>query len=129
MDEPEYLKHPRQAAEKCAAILALPMPESADMFGSAGLFNPWDLFPSLYGSYNSEFDEMAIEVLCDILDRNKPGRRQDLAAEMFREMLCTASLCDYGTSPRTCFPTMEFAKILPDLIEKWRAWSARFWEA
>lgn len=48
------------------------------------------------------------------------NRRKDLAAEMFREMLCVLDLCDYGTSPRVCFPISEFQTIMPNLIERWK---------
>ena len=117
----------REAGEKLAALLALPMPENSDMLGIEGEFCPWELFPSLYGSYSSEFDELAIEVLCNIRDGWKPDQRNDLAAEMFREMLCTAHLCDYGTSPRSCSPTTRFGELLPALIEKWTAYSRLAW--
>lgn len=118
-------KAQREAAERVRALLALPMPENADMLGTTGEFDPWDLFPCLYGSYSGEFDALAIEVLCDI--RDKEFRRDDLAAEMFREMLCTAELCEYGTSPRVCFSTSYFANLLPDLIKRWREYAQLAW--
>lgn len=112
-------------AAKVREILARPMPESADMLGVEGEFDPWDIFPALYGSYDSAFDRLAIDVLCDV--RDLKHRRDDLAADMLREMLCTADLCDYGSNPRVCFPTTQFAEILPALIEKWRAYAALAW--
>lgn len=122
------MKIDREAAEKCAALLALPLPERRDMVDSVNEFDPWRLFPSLYGSYSREFDDLAIEVLSGLLDDYKPWRRKDLASEMFREMLCTANLCEYGTSPRSCFPTSQFRKLLPTLIEKWVAHRRLMWE-
>jgi hypothetical protein len=117
MDEPWYKRVQREAAERVAAQLALPMPDEGAV-GEEGRFDPWDLFPSLYGSYSSEFDRCAIEVLSEIRDREH--RREDLGADMFREMLCTAELCDYGTSPHACFASQQFGELLPALIEKWR---------
>lgn len=67
----------------------------------------------------------AIEVLTEIRDREK--KRHDLGAEMIREMLCTSGLCDYGTSPRVCFPDRGFEALLPSLIEKWTAFSEAHW--
>ena len=113
------------AAERLAALMALPMPETDDDIGCEGIFDPWELFPSLYGSYRGSFDRCAIEVLTELLDGEK--RRDDLGAEMFREMLCTAELCDYGTSPRVCFPHQPFKDALPELIAKWKAWSLIHW--
>ncbi len=113
------------AAEKVRASLALPMPESSDMMGVAGDFDPWEIFPAVYGSYDSAFDKCAIEVLCEIRDGNR--RRDDLAADIIREMLCVADLCEYGTSPRVCFPTTQFRELLPALIAKWHQRAEMAW--
>lgn len=118
-------KAQREAADRVRGLLSLPMPEASDMLGTEGEFDPWDLFPCLYGSYSGEFDKLAIEVLCEL--RDKTIRRGDLAAEMFREMLCNADLCEYGTSPRVCFATSYFAEVLPALIERWRAYAELAW--
>jgi hypothetical protein len=116
MAEGWYAKKEREAAEKLVAMLALPI---NDGYMSTGeYFDPWSLFPCVYGSYGGDFDRCAIDVLTEIKDKEK--RRRDLGAEMFREMLCNASLCTYGTSPRVCFATMEFEPLLPDFIEKWK---------
>lgn len=114
----------REAAEKLEEILVRPS-------GDEGIpqdvndFDPWALLPSLYGSYSSSFDECAIDVLREI-DTGKKVR-DDLGAEMFREMLCTAHLCSYGTSPRVCFPTSEFKTLLPRLIARWEAHALAKW--
>jgi hypothetical protein len=129
LSEPFYLKKDREAAEKVARLIALPLPADRHCLGNEGEFDPWGLFPSLYGSYNREFDDLAIGVLCDIRNGVSDGQRDDLAAEMFREMLCTSGLCDYGSSPRVCFPTEHFREMLPALIEKWRAYSQIVWGA
>ena len=123
--ESHYAKLEREAAQRAQALLARPMSSDANMMGCEGEFDPWDLFPCLYGSYSSEFDRLAIEVLCDI--RDGTHKRDDLSAEIFREMLCTANLCDYGTSPRVCFATERFGELLPALIERWRAYSVLAW--
>lgn len=113
------------AAAKVAAILALPMPESRDMMGCEGDFDPWAVFPALYGSYCSSFDKCAVDVLSEILAVGR--EREDLGADMLREMLCVADLCSYGTSPRVCFPTQQFKALLPALIEKWKVYAALAW--
>lgn len=87
-------------------------------------FDPWSLFPAVYGTYASDFDECAIQVLEEIRDRCK--RRDDLGAEMFREMLCTGGYCNYGTSPRYCFWELN-GELLDQLIAKWSAWSKMQW--
>lgn len=115
----------RAAAAKVREILDRPHAESRDM-QSCYDFDPWDIFPSLYGSYDSAFDDCAIEVLTEILDGER--RREDLAADMLREMLCVADLCEYGTSPRHCWATFEFKALLPELISRWQAYSKQQWE-
>ena len=110
-------------AERIAA-LSLPLPDDEYSITTDGTFDPWRVF-GLYGTYSSEFDDMAIDVLEELREGVK--RRTDLGAEMFREMLCMADLCEYGTSPRVCFPTREFSAALPDLIDRWRAFYKLQW--
>ena len=90
-------------------------------------FDPWELFPSLYGVYSSEFDDCALAVLNELITRRV--YRCDLGAEMFKELLCTAGLCNYGTSPRGCFPIEEFKPFLRPLIERWETYYTRQWGA
>lgn len=118
-------KAQEEAAALVRAILARQMRENGDRLGVVGEFDPWDIFPALYGSYSSEFDKCAIDVLCELEDGER--RRRDLGADMLREMLCVADLCDYGTSPRSCFPTSQFKQLLPALIERWRAYALLAW--
>lgn len=92
---------------------------------SVDSFDPWEPF-ELYGSYSSSFDDMAIRVLTDI--HNREFNNHNLADEMFREMLCILDFCDYGTSPRTCFPTGDFEALLPEYIEKWKAYYKAQWD-
>lgn len=113
-----------EAAAKVRAIIDLPLPDDG-MLGFAGEFDPWEVFPALYGSYSSEYDQCALAVLSEL--QADTVVRHDLGAEMLREMLCRADLCDYGTSPRACFPTQQFRALLPELIEKWRAYAALQW--
>lgn len=115
----------RTAAAEVREILARPDAQHRDL-RSCDDFDPWDILPSLYGSYDSRFDDCVIDVLCELRDRTR--RRDDLAADMIREMLCSADLCDYGTSPRHCFATAEFRELLPELIERWRAYAKQQWE-
>lgn len=115
------------AAARVSALLALPLPESPEALGSEEDFNPWKVvFPAVYGSYCGAFDKCAIEVLEELRDHDR--RREDLGADMLREMLCVADLCSYGTSPRVCFPTQQFEALLPALIEKWRAYAISKWD-
>lgn len=113
------------AAAKVAALLAMPLPVTHEMLGIEGEFFPWELFPAIYGSYSSDFDDLAIAVLCDLRDQTYLSK--GLATEMFREMLCVLDLCDYGSSPRVCFPTEQFRALLPDLIEKWMQYRCIAW--
>lgn len=96
-----------------------------DFYGDAESFNPYVVIDCFYGTYDGDFDECAIDVLQDIYQGST--QRADLAARMFREVLCVKELCDYGTSPRVCFPTPEFKEILPDFIAKWEEYRKIKW--
>lgn len=122
-----YEAQEQKAGEAVDVLLAKPPIPADGMYSDGECFDPWELFPSLYGSYSEEFDDMAIEVLSDI--RDGTHGRTDLAAEMFREMLCTMGLCDYGTSPRVCFASGTFKDKLPRLIERWREYSEIHWKS
>lgn len=88
--------------------------------------SPWEaVFPVLYGTYSQEFDLVALHVLEGI--RTRTVQDEQVAHEMLREMLCEQGLCEYGVSPRSCWPVPEFEAELPALIEQWRAWSAAYW--
>lgn len=118
-----YQKLEKEAADELRALLDKPL---SDERGTTSVddFDPWDMF-HLYGSYSSEFDEVALTVLKNIA--HTTYENENVAHEMFREMLCTKGLCDYGTSPRTCFPTEQFEKMLPEYIEKWEKYSKKMW--
>ena len=121
--EPYYMRIEREAAERLEALLARPLSDDNQTIDGDD-FDPWDMFP-VYGCYSSDFDACALDVLREMQSKTKV--RDDLGAEMFREMLCKVGLCSYGTSPRVCFPTSRFEKLLPALIEKWEAYSAMMW--
>lgn len=121
-----YEQRTADAIAKLTALLALPDIPDNGMYSDGDCFDPWDMFPCLYGSYDGAFDVMAIDVLTDIQDQTY--KRTDLASHMFREMLCTAGLCEYGSSPRVCFAEQEFVPLLPRLIERWRAYAEIMWK-
>lgn len=93
--------------------LAKRLPLEWDDHDFPTVFDPWVLWPAIYGSYSKEFGDAALHVLRNLV----AGRPQDeaIAHEMLREMLCVSGVCDYGTSPRVCFVNPEFRP----LIEKW----------
>ncbi len=126
MTEP-WRDREEESADRVASMLALPPIPPNRLYSDGECFDPWDLFPAVYGSYSSEFDELAIAVLEDI--RHGTHKREDLANEIFREMLCTAGLCAYGTSPRVCFPTQSFGRLLDALIDRWKEYAAIKWSA
>ena len=90
-------------------------------------FDPWEWFPALYGSYSSEFDTVAIEVLTAMLEK-RVEKPQTVAHEMFREMLCTSDIANYGTSPRVCFVDHRIEEREIKLwIEKWNRYASVHW--
>lgn len=120
------------AVAKIRAELEKPMPVG-DQFLDIDHFDPWELFPCLYGTYSKAFDDMALVVLRNLQlaadDRWDDRLPEELAHEMFREILCRSDLCEYGTSPRVCFATQPFRAVLPELIDKWEAFSRVHWAA
>jgi hypothetical protein len=120
-----YEQQEIDAVARVTDLLALPSIPSDGLYSDGQCFCPWDLFPSLYGSYSKAFDDLALAVLADI--RDGTHWRDDLAGEMFREMLCTTGLCDYGTSPRTCFASPGFARLLPSLVDRWADYARSHW--
>lgn len=120
-----YYDRQEAAAKSVQSLLSLPLPVTREDCGADGFFDPWNLFPFLYGSYSSDFDAVAIKVLENL--RDEAFEDESLPHEMFREMLCTAALCDYGSSPRVCFATSEFKSLLPQLIEAWKTYSKVWW--
>lgn len=124
MTEPWYYKLQREAAEKLATELRKPI-DNGEM-DSGDYFDPWSLFPALYGSYDAAFDWCAIDVL-EGLGKYDDTVRRDLASDMFREMLCKYDFCEYGTSPRACFPTPQVKELLPQWIGRWKEYYAVQW--
>lgn len=126
----EYLTKRRLAITALAELLQRPLAIDNESQSSDD-FDPWEMFPCVYGSYSSEFDNMALRVLDNLIlttqNRWDSQRPEELAHEMFREILCTTELCEYGTSPRTCFPTAEFAKLLPRYAQRWREYYQMQW--
>ena len=133
MSEPWYYKAQREAGEKVEALLRLPISEDNQTIDCETEFDPWALFPAVYGSYSSDFDETALQVLEAIQLSNEDRhdeidwKREGLAHHMIREMLSTAELCEYGTSPRVCFATSNFRPLVGKLIEKWKAYYEMQW--
>lgn len=124
----DWKKADIEAAEKVRAALALSLPVDEYDSGQEKSFDPWEeIFPAVYGSYSSEYDDCALTVLRDLRDEKFGESRNDLAAEMMREMLCKMDLCEYGGSPRGCWATPEFAELIPDLIAKWEAYHEIKW--
>ncbi len=119
------------AAIRVKAVLAKPLPDYREMCGADTTCDPWEIFPAIYGTYSSDFGEAALTVLRNLQlaqeRRYDEQTEEELPHHIFREMLCTADLCDYGTSPRGCFPTEDFGILLPELIKKWAAFETILW--
>lgn len=95
-------------------------------------WDPWDALGIGCASYNSGIDQNAINVLCGIRDKlfcDDIAERYGMSAlhvELFQSIFCSADWCEYGTSPRGCFP--EDREGFPALIAAWEAYFKRRWE-
>ncbi|NJL70374.1 MAG: hypothetical protein HC888_01590 [Candidatus Competibacteraceae bacterium] len=115
----------REALLRINQKLQLRDKEYGDDYGE-DVFDPWEaVFPMLYGTYDSAFGDCAIALLENLLVNNWDN--EDLATDIMRELLCGQDLCEYGSSPRVCFPTSEFRTMLPELIRRWRWHESVFW--
>lgn len=90
-------------------------------------FDPWMRLGLQCGGYNSDVDHGALAVLRCI--RDGVTWVEDIArttgqtashVELWQYIFSSAKLCEYGTSPRGCWPVndAEFAAF----ISQWEAW-------
>jgi len=115
-------------------------PNSDDMEGP--FWDPWIAMGVQCGGYSAGVDLDAIEVLRAIRDGVAAGRSggeygnfvTDIAertglsrthVELYQYMFCSVNWCDYGTSPRGCFP--EYGFDFDGLIEAWCKYYVRRW--
>lgn len=105
-------------------------------------WNPWDAMGIALGGYNSEVDDNALAVLRAIRDGVKRGREggkygnfvteivkvtglNETHVELWQYIFCSAGWCDYGTSPRGCFP--DHGIDFDELIVKWERYYQFRW--
>lgn len=116
-------------------------PNSED--GDGPYWDPWEVIAIPAGGYNSSVDLDAIYVLRAIRDGVASGKSGDdyknyvtdiskrigmseSHVELWQYIFCSADWCDYGTSPRGCFPAhgLQFDA----LITAWEAYYVRRWK-
>lgn len=104
-----------------------PPADLVDPYLDDAYFNPWEWFPGVYGHYSSEFDAVALRVLINMYKAGSPIG-EGVAHEMFREMLCTSGIADYGSSPRHCFFVSALSKAeIYGWILQWANYIQRRW--
>ena len=109
-----------------AAEITAPNAEDED----GEYWDPWEALGLRCLSYNSEIDQNAIDVLRGIGDKlynSDIAARTGLPAqyvELLQSIFCGSDWCEYGTSPRGCFP---MADDFPALIAAWEAFYERRW--
>ena len=94
-------------------------------------WDPWNALGVDCASYSGQVDQDAINVLRGIRDKlynSDIAKRYSMApshVELLQSIFCSADWCDYGTSPRGCFPTDREG--FPALIAGWEGFYLRFW--
>jgi hypothetical protein len=112
------------------AIDEITKPNAEDFDGD--YWDPWEALGVRCASYNSEIDLNAIAVLRGIADglyNSDIAERTGLTpahVELFQALFCGADWCEYGTSPRGCFPL--YRDDFPRLIEAWENYYRRHWD-
>lgn len=116
-------------------------PNSED--GDGPYWDPWEVIAIPAGGYSSSVDLDAIYVLRAIRDGVASGKSggdyknyvtdiskrtgmSESHVELWQYIFCSANWCDYGTSPRGCFPAdgLQFDA----LITAWEAYYLRRWK-
>jgi hypothetical protein len=105
-------------------------PNTEDFDGE--YWDPWDALCNRCASYSGQVDQDAINVLKGIRDKLYCS---DIAAlygmseshvELLQCIFCSANWCEYGTSPRGCFPIDREG--FPALIAAWEDFYRRHWK-
>lgn len=110
--------------ERLRGALAKPLPDDAYSIHSE-VFDPWeDVVQGIHGSYCGKSDDMMIQALEAIRDRQTFEfiDREGFAAEFILYVLSGHRLTEYGTSPRGAWPDPEVADLWQPLIDKWRGY-------
>lgn len=98
----------------------------------SGGFDPWEKLGRC-GGYNSAVDQQALDVLRCIrrpntMFCNDIAERLGMTpehVELFQYLFCSADWCEYGSSPRGCFPMDDAA--FEKLIGDWEAYYRAAW--
>lgn len=95
-------------------------------------WDPWEALGLRCCSYNSAIDHEALCVLRGIQEgkycsgiATEYGMSES-HVELLQSIFCSAGWCEYGTSPRGCWPIDREG--FPALIEAWDAYYERQWE-
>ena len=102
-------------------------PNQEDWDGS--YWDPWESLGLRCCSYNAVIDIAAIRVL-ESVQAGQFGT--DIAGidpvlvELLKSIFCSHNWCEYGTSPRGCFPMDREGFHL--LIDGWKAYYGRKWQ-
>jgi hypothetical protein len=106
-------------------------PNAEDEHGD--YWDPWEALGLPCCSYNSKIDQAAIDVLRLVAgpefiyctDIAEQTGHSPVLVEMFQGIFSSANWCEYGTSPRGCWPIDRngFHKI----VEAWEAYFERRW--
>lgn len=113
--------------KKVAEIIA---PNEED--GRGEFWDPWTALGISCASYNSEIDAEAIKVLrgiaalkyCTVIATESGMSPSHV--ELLQSIFCSAGWCDYGTSPRGCWPIDREG--FPALIAAWEVYYQRQWK-
>lgn len=73
------------------------------------------------GGYNGYWDDILLKVIKDLRSENPEnifleGKKYQNEVEIINYILCSADICEYGTSPRFCWLT-DYGKVVFNLLE------------
>jgi hypothetical protein len=113
--------------DKTAAEIVAPNQEDEN----SEYWDPWEALGLGCCSYSGDADDNALAVLRGIRDglySTDIAKRTGLTSshvELLQGIFCSADWCEYGTSPRGCWPVDREG--FPALIAAWEAYYQRHW--
>lgn len=96
-------------------------------------FDPWTRLGVRCGGYSSDQDDLGIAIF-EIIIEDFPAYCTDIAArvgvspahvELWQYILCSAGLCEYGSSPRGCWPVND--DDAKKFLQDWKAFRDDSW--
>jgi len=125
-----YEKRDREIGERLRAYIATTPQQIVPVEGEdyhTVVEDFWDILGIHCGGYGSDVDDDIIKVMEAM--HAQVGNTSSIAShtglsephvELIQYILCSAGMCDYGTSPRGCWLIHTVKDLVPEIVARWR---------